>query len=178
MCNFDLMSNGCFKENPFSACGGAMQQSTKVGVGAAMCLFGFGLTLDQLRDECLIRNQSTSEYPFGVVEVGAITDVDGVKLGQVAGLTFLDGNVVIFHRAGRNWDQNTFDQYNVLLDKTPINDDVIVIAAFNENKAHMVNKLGKNKFYLPHGIHFGKDGFLYTTDVGAHTVAKWKINGN
>lgn len=23
-----------------------------------------------------------------------------------------------------------------------------------------------------------KEGFLYTTDVGSHTVAKWKINGD
>ncbi|VDM69553.1 unnamed protein product [Strongylus vulgaris] len=31
---------------------------------------------------------------------------------------------------------------------------------------------------MPHGIHADRDGFLYTTDVGSHTVAKWNINGN
>ncbi|KAK6051712.1 NHL repeat protein [Cooperia oncophora] len=64
------------------------------------------------------------------------------------------------------------------MDKTPIRDDVILIVSFNGNQTRIVKKLGKNRFYLPHGIHVGKDGFIYTTDVGSHTVAKWKIAGN
>ncbi|CAJ0594623.1 unnamed protein product, partial [Cylicocyclus nassatus] len=33
-------------------------------------------------------------------------------------------------------------------------------------------------FYMPHGIHVDRDGYLYTIDVGSHTEAKWRINGN
>ncbi|GMT00377.1 hypothetical protein PENTCL1PPCAC_22551, partial [Pristionchus entomophagus] len=29
-------------------------------------------------------------------------------------------------------------------------------------------------FYLPHGILVDTDNSIYTTDVGSHTVAKWK----
>ncbi|KHJ75114.1 NHL repeat protein, partial [Oesophagostomum dentatum] len=121
------------------------------------------------------------QIPFGVVEEAALTSVGGVKLGQVAGLAFQDDNtLVIFHRAGRVWDQNSYDQYNVLMGKNrdPINDDVILIVSVAGNETRLVNKLGKNKFYMPHGIYMDKQGFLYTTDVGSHTVAKWRINGN
>uniref|UniRef100_A0A1I7WFW6 peptidylamidoglycolate lyase n=1 Tax=Heterorhabditis bacteriophora TaxID=37862 RepID=A0A1I7WFW6_HETBA len=117
--------------------------------------------------------------PFGAFEEDALTIVENVNFGQVAGLTFdNDGNLIIFHRSGRVWDKNTFDQYNVLLNKTPIDDDVIVFIKSNNNQSHIVRKLGKNKFYVPHGIYMDSDGFLYTTDVGSHTVAKWKLNFN
>ncbi|EPB67820.1 NHL repeat protein [Ancylostoma ceylanicum] len=121
------------------------------------------------------------QIPFGIVEEGAFTSIGGVKLGQVAGLTFQENNLVIFHRAGRVWNQNTFDHYNVLMDKNPIKDDVILIVSITGNETRILKKLGRNKnyrFYLPHGIFMDKEGFLYTTDVGAHTVAKWRISGD
>ncbi|VDL72877.1 unnamed protein product [Nippostrongylus brasiliensis] len=154
MCNFYMMFYwDAAKENPFpwgAACSGQER---------AVCADFY-------------------DYPFGVIEDGAFTSVDGVKLGQVAGLSFMGDNLIIFHRGGRAWDQNTFDEYNVLRDKTPINEDVILIVDFSGKQPRILRKLGRNKFYLPHGIYMDRDGFLYTTDVGSHTVAKWRIRGN
>ncbi|XGW21085.1 hypothetical protein V3C99_004221 [Haemonchus contortus] len=176
MCNFYMMFYwDASEENPFpwGAMCGFQERADEVRAGYPK----EGTQLLPSRPD-LEHHAAQSKYPFGIIEMGAFTNIDGVKLGQVAGLTFYNGNLVIFHRAGRVWNQNTFDQYNVLLDKTPINDDVILIVSFNGNKTRLVKKLGRNKFYLPHGIYMDKDGFLYTTDVGSHTVAKWKIDGN
>ncbi|KJH46679.1 NHL repeat protein [Dictyocaulus viviparus] len=72
----------------------------------------------------------------------------------------------------------TYNQYNELVEKTPIKEDVILVVAIKGNQTRIVKKLGKNMFYLPHGIYVDKKDYLYTTDVGSHTVAKWKINGD
>lgn len=50
--------------------------------------------------------------------------------------------------------------------------------SYSGNQTKLERKLGGGQFYLPHGIYVDKDGFVYTTDVGSHTVAKWKIEGN
>ncbi|PAV70081.1 hypothetical protein WR25_21653 isoform B [Diploscapter pachys] len=120
-----------------------------------------------------------SAIPFGVVEVGAYPNLDGEKLGQLAGMSFdTEGNLIIFHRASVFWGAGTFDQYNVLLNKKKIPEDVILIVKFDGNNTKVIKKLGADTFYMPHGVYMDKEGSLYTTDVGSHTVAKWKISGN
>ncbi|PAV76567.1 hypothetical protein WR25_19203 [Diploscapter pachys] len=120
-----------------------------------------------------------SAVPFGVLEVGAYPNLDGEKLGQLAGMSFdTEGNLIVFHRASVFWGAGTFDQYNVLLNKKKIPEDVILIVKFDGNNTKVIKKLGANTFYMPHGIYMDKEGSLYTTDVGSHTVAKWKISGN
>ncbi|CAJ0593262.1 unnamed protein product [Cylicocyclus nassatus] len=127
----------------------------------------------------LERSSHATGIAFGVVEKGAFTSVGDVKLGQIASLAFQDERIfAIFHRAGRVWGEKTFDQHNVLVDQTPIKNDVILIVALEGNELHLVKKLGRGKFYLPHGIHIDNEGFLYTADAGSHTVAKWKIENN
>ncbi|VDN32914.1 unnamed protein product [Cylicostephanus goldi] len=64
-----------------------------------------------------------------------------------------------------------------MIDKTPIADHVILIVTF-DGKVRLLKKLGKNKFYMPHGFHIDKDNFFYTTDAGSHTVAKWRVEGD
>uniref|UniRef100_A0A1I8BAJ1 Peptidylglycine monooxygenase n=2 Tax=Meloidogyne hapla TaxID=6305 RepID=A0A1I8BAJ1_MELHA len=120
-------------------------------------------------------NHSTE--PFGVLERHRIEELDDVLLGQVAGLTFdQDGNLVVFHRAGRFWDQNTFNENNVFTDKTPIDDPVILIVDTEDDEnPKILAKYGKKRFYLPHGIFVDHNGFIYTTDVGSHQVIKWRI---
>ncbi|KAL6729380.1 hypothetical protein Aduo_000438 [Ancylostoma duodenale] len=176
MCNFYMMFYyDATKENPFPR--------------GAIC-YGNTERADEMRREYpkegtqllpsrpdLEHHAHQSSIPFGIVEEGAFTSIGGVKLGQVAGLTFQENNLVIFHRAGRVWNQNTFDHYNVLMDKNPIKEDVILIVSITGNETRILKKLGRNKFYLPHGIYMDKEGYLYTTDVGAHTVAKWRISG-
>ncbi|VDM56338.1 unnamed protein product [Angiostrongylus costaricensis] len=169
MCNFYMMFYwDSANENPFpwgAICNGKEYEYPKEGTEL----------LPSNPD--LEHHAHQSKVPFGVVEEGAFSSIGDVKLGQVVGLSFIHNNVIIFHRANRVWDINTFDQNNVLVDKTPIKEDVILITSIEGNRTRIVKKLGRNKFYLPHGIHVDKQGFLYTTDVGAHTVAKWKING-
>ncbi|KAJ1373758.1 hypothetical protein KIN20_036260 [Parelaphostrongylus tenuis] len=174
MCNFYMMFYwDSTKRNPFqwgAVCSGIQRQRE--------VMYEYpkeGTELLPSRPD-LEHHAHQSAIPFGVVEESALTTIGDVKLGQVVGLSFMENNIVIFHRGGRVWDQSTFDQDNVLVDKTPIKEDVILIASIEGNQTRIVKKLGKNKFYLPHGIHVDKHGFLYTTDLGSHTVAKWKIN--
>lgn len=120
-----------------------------------------------------------SKVPFGIVQEAIHENLGGVKLGQVAGLAFNnEQQLLVFQRAGRVWDASTFDNYNILLDKKPIADPVILVISYSGNQTKLERKLGGGQFYLPHGIYVDKDGFVYTTDVGSHTVAKWKIEGN
>uniref|UniRef100_A0A8R1HNP1 Peptidylglycine monooxygenase n=1 Tax=Caenorhabditis japonica TaxID=281687 RepID=A0A8R1HNP1_CAEJA len=119
-----------------------------------------------------------SKTPFGIVTEAIHENLGDVKLGQVAGLAFDNNNhLLVFHRAHRVWDQNTFDNYNILLDKSPIKEPVILVISYHGNQTKVEQKLGGGKFYLPHGIYVDKDGFIYTTDVGSHTVAKWRLDG-
>lgn len=66
----------------------------------------------------------------------------------------------------------------MLLNKKKIPEDVILIVKFDGDTTKVIKKLGADTFYMPHGIYMDKEGSLYTTDVGSHTVAKWKISGN
>ncbi|GMR53354.1 hypothetical protein PMAYCL1PPCAC_23549 [Pristionchus mayeri] len=120
-----------------------------------------------------------STVPFGVIEEAKFSSIGNVPLGQVSGLSFDPShNLVIFHRGKRAWNQNTFNGANELNDKTPIDDDVILISKMEGKNASLVARTGKGLFYLPHGIFVDSDNSIYTTDVGSHTVAKWKLNAD
>ncbi|KAK6727683.1 hypothetical protein RB195_005396 [Necator americanus] len=176
MCNFYMMFYyDSTKENPFpwsAVCGGRDRAKEMVREYPVE-----GTQLLPSRPD-LEHHAHQSKIPFGIVEEGSFTSIGDIRLGQVAGISFQGDNVIIFHRAGRVWDQSTFDQYHVLMNKEPINEDVILIVSITGNETRIVKKLGKNKFYLPHGIYMDNEGYLYTTDVGSHTVAKWKLSGN
>uniref|UniRef100_A0A914L920 Peptidylglycine monooxygenase n=1 Tax=Meloidogyne incognita TaxID=6306 RepID=A0A914L920_MELIC len=126
----------------------------------------------------LTHQANHSAEPFGVLERHKIEELADIQLGQIAGLTFdQNGNLVVFHRAGRFWNQNTFNENNVFTDKTPINDPVILIIDVEDNeKPKLLAKYGEKRFYLPHGIFVDHNAFIYTTDVGSHQVIKWRIN--
>ncbi|CAI4227633.1 unnamed protein product [Auanema sp. JU1783] len=173
MCNFYMMfywdSN---KENPFpkgAVCGGEQ------GAFLDYPKEGFETLPPHPEWEHHAHQSST---PFGIIEEFALGKIGDVKIGQVAGLAFQsNGNLIVFHRADRVWNANTFDNYNILLDKTPIRDNVILVLDVSGREPKIVHALGKDKFYLPHGIYCDDDGYVYTTDVGSHTVAKWKFTG-
>uniref|UniRef100_A0A915P101 Peptidylglycine monooxygenase n=1 Tax=Meloidogyne floridensis TaxID=298350 RepID=A0A915P101_9BILA len=133
----------------------------------------------------LTHQANHSAEPFGVLERHKIEELADIQLGQIAGLTFdQNGNLVVFHRAGRFWNQKsvlvsliTFNENNVFTDKTPINDPVILIIDVEDNeKPKLLAKYGEKRFYLPHGIFVDHNAFIYTTDVGSHQVIKWRIN--
>lgn len=55
---------------------------------------------------------------------------DSVHFGQTSGIDFdLLGNVVVFHRADRVWDYDTFDNYNNYLKQSlgPIKTDTVYV---------------------------------------------------
>lgn len=68
---------------------------------------------------------------------------------------------------------STFDGNNQLRDRTPIARPAILVAHQQgpQKKLQLVAKLGRNTFYLPHGI-FVTPGAkaVFTTDVGSHQV--------
>ncbi|VDK75978.1 unnamed protein product [Litomosoides sigmodontis] len=85
---------------------------------------------------------------FGVIERTVTTSVGGVKLGQVAALSFDSfGNLIIFHRGSRVWDSMSFDVENNLRDKGPIAEDVILVTYANESNSMLSlrYKYGRDK---------------------------------
>ena len=56
----------------------------------------------------LTHQANHSAEPFGVLERHKIEELADIQLGQIAGLTFdQNGNLVVFHRAGRFWNQKS-----------------------------------------------------------------------
>ncbi|KAK0429082.1 hypothetical protein QR680_011179 [Steinernema hermaphroditum] len=117
-----------------------------------------------------------SAKPFGVVEKMRVSQIGQHKLGQVSGLSFdKNGNVVVFHRADKVWNQFTFDQNGVLSDKNPIARPTILVAKPDEKSLTMVAEYGSSMFYMPHGIFVDGSDNYYITDVGSHQVKKLKV---
>uniref|UniRef100_A0A0R3RRY3 Peptidylglycine monooxygenase n=1 Tax=Elaeophora elaphi TaxID=1147741 RepID=A0A0R3RRY3_9BILA len=116
---------------------------------------------------------------FGVIEGMITTSVDGIKLGQVAALSFDSfGNLIILHRGSRVWDSMSFDLRNNFREKRPIMEDVILVTYSNEPNGTLSlrDKYGHAKFYMPHGLTVDQQNDYYTTDVGSHQVIKWSLS--
>lgn len=157
MCNFYMMFYwDAQKEDPFPY-GAICAQKDKPEMVASYPAEGLSLLpshpeLEHHAHQSAVRERFTGgrrenlQKPFGIMESAGVTKIGDVTLGQVSGLSFdLDGNLIVFHRASRVWDAKTFDQYNILLDKTPINEDTILFVKFNGNQSEIVKKMGKNK---------------------------------
>ncbi|VDN18019.1 unnamed protein product [Gongylonema pulchrum] len=117
-----------------------------------------------------------SGKPFGVTEGSVTTSIGGIKLGQVSALSFDSfGNLVVFHRADRLWDDSSFDAENILHEQTAIADDVILVTQTNgpNRTMSLLSKHGSGKFFMPHGLTIDQQNDYYTTDVGSHQVIKF-----
>ncbi|CAI2320300.1 unnamed protein product [Caenorhabditis sp. 36 PRJEB53466] len=173
MCNFYMMFHYDAKlENPYPQ--GAICAQNSPNLMKDYPHDGFELLPPRPELE---HHAHQSKVPFGIIAEAIHEVIGGIKLGQVAGLAFDNhGNLLVFHRAARVWDASTFDNYNILLDKTPIKEPTILVVSFRGNESRLERRLGAGQFYLPHGIYVDVDGFVYTTDVGSHTVAKWTID--
>ncbi|XP_073812243.1 peptidyl-alpha-hydroxyglycine-alpha-amidating lyase 1 [Musca autumnalis] len=102
-----------------------------------------------------------------------------VKLGSVTAVSFdKDGNVVMFHRCDRIWDQNTFSLGNVFRqrNKGPIRDSTVL--ALDRNTGSLVYDWGKNLFYMPHGLTIDHEDNVWVTDVALHQVFKFGPRGS
>ncbi|PAV84681.1 hypothetical protein WR25_02239 isoform B [Diploscapter pachys] len=120
-----------------------------------------------------------NKEPFGVSQEAFYSEIDGFKLGQVVGLAFCpNGHLLIFRRPANAMGPSAFDSNNVLTNKTTISEAVILEINFNAHTPKITKRLGENKFYLPHGIYMDSEGYIYTTDIGSHTIAKWSVYGN
>ncbi|XP_064358004.1 peptidyl-glycine alpha-amidating monooxygenase-like isoform X3 [Dromaius novaehollandiae] len=96
-----------------------------------------------------------------------------LKLGQVSGLAVdPENNLVIFHRGDHVWDENSFDNKFVYQQRGvgPIEQNTILV--LNPSNAQLLHSMGKNLFYLPHGLSIDKNGNYWVTDVALHQVFK------
>ncbi|XP_010005512.1 PREDICTED: peptidyl-glycine alpha-amidating monooxygenase isoform X4 [Chaetura pelagica] len=96
-----------------------------------------------------------------------------LKLGQVSGLALdSENNLVIFHRGDHVWDENSFDSKFVYQQRGlgPIEQNTILV--LNPSNAKLLHSMGKNLFYLPHGLSIDKNGNYWVTDVALHQVLK------
>ncbi|XP_037819701.1 peptidyl-alpha-hydroxyglycine alpha-amidating lyase 1 [Lucilia sericata] len=102
-----------------------------------------------------------------------------VKLGSVTAVSFdKAGNVVIFHRCDRVWEQDTFSRNNVFTkrNKGAIRDSTVL--ALDRETGKLVYDWGKNLFYMPHGLTIDHEDNVWITDVALHQVFKFGPRGS
>jgi len=103
------------------------------------------------------------------------TEEISFDLGQVGGLDVCEGgDVHVFHRGPRKWEYDTFDENNNYLKKEdgPLDESIEILQKSN---GLCKKRLGKDKFYLPHGIALDGEGHYWLTDVATHQVYKLEI---
>ncbi|MGY3213878.1 peptidyl-alpha-hydroxyglycine alpha-amidating lyase family protein [Mucilaginibacter sp. HD30] len=92
------------------------------------------------------------------------------QLGEPSGLAIDSAdNLVVFHRAGRQWP---------LLGPMP--DTVIknnTITVFSNKTGELLRSWGGNMFVMPHGLCIDRKGNYWLTDVGLHQVFKYSPAG-
>jgi len=99
-------------------------------------------------------------------------------LGQIGGLAVCpEGNVHVFHRGSRVWNYNTFDgDDNYMLKDEGALPEAIEILSRSDGKC--LERLGKDKFYLPHGLTLDNNKHYWLTDVATHEVHKYDIESD
>ncbi|KAK2582671.1 hypothetical protein KPH14_004948 [Odynerus spinipes] len=95
-----------------------------------------------------------------------------LKLGQVSGVSLHpNGNIAVFHRGSRTWDQDTFNNENRFdPNKGPIKQNTILLL---DKTGKKLLQWGRNMFYLPHGLTIDFNGNYWITDVALHQVLKF-----
>lgn len=93
-----------------------------------------------------------------------------LKLGNPTGIGIdTNQNIVVFHRAGREWP---------LLGSMPgklIGDKTILI--INKENGKLINAWGNNLFIMPHGLKVDRQNNIWVTDVGLQQVFKFSSDG-
>lgn len=115
------------------------------------------------KDEVVLRPQEVKDWPQQSLNVGQITAVSINSLGQP----------VIFHRADRVWDENTFNESNAYqnFDKGPIVEDTILV--LDPGSGSVLHSWGAYIFYMPHGLTLDHHDNVWVTDVAKHQVYKY-----
>uniref|UniRef100_A0A0K0FFE0 Peptidylglycine monooxygenase n=1 Tax=Strongyloides venezuelensis TaxID=75913 RepID=A0A0K0FFE0_STRVS len=177
MCNFYMMYyRDINEEDPFPLGSGCSRQDRYDEVLSEYPKDGMDLLPTNPQLEAIA---APNKVKFGVIEKAKVSFIDGRQLGQISGLAFTNqNNLVVFHRGSRVWDEYTFNYDNTLIDKTPIPESTIYVFSTLTNDFKVLRALGKNMFYMPHGIFIDESNYFYVTDVGSHQVHKMKIENN
>lgn len=94
----------------------------------------------------------------------------GVSLGNPTGVGIdTNQNIILFHRAGRDWPWVGAMPAEKISDKT--------ILVLNRITGKVINSWGNDLFIMPHGLAVDKDNHIWVTDVGLHQVFKFSYEG-
>uniref|UniRef100_A0A1B0GBQ4 peptidylamidoglycolate lyase n=1 Tax=Glossina morsitans morsitans TaxID=37546 RepID=A0A1B0GBQ4_GLOMM len=100
------------------------------------------------------------------------------RFGQVTAVSIDPyGNPVIFHRADRFWDSNTFNETNNIfyyIENGPIKEATIY--TLDAKTGNILSGWGENMFYLPHGLTIDTHGNYWITDVAMHQAFKLRAS--
>ncbi|XP_060607191.1 peptidyl-glycine alpha-amidating monooxygenase-like isoform X2 [Ruditapes philippinarum] len=117
-----------------------------------------------------LQNTDKSEVKLNKdLDLQFISEVNGVKIGQVGGLAVnRDGDLYIFHRGSNIWSSLSFTPMNRYTQQNmPVDVDPVVIL---DKAGSLIRHFGKNRFYLPHGLSLDSDENIWLTDVAMHQV--------
>jgi peptidylamidoglycolate lyase len=94
----------------------------------------------------------------------------GFKPGNPTGIGIdTSGNIVIFHRAGREWPLTGSMPENTIQQKT--------ILILDKETGSMIDSWGSDVFIMPHGLTVDRENNIWVTDVGLHQVFKFSHHG-
>jgi len=93
-----------------------------------------------------------------------------LKLGNPTGISIdTNQNIVVFHRADREWE------FLSSMPDKPIKNKTILI--INKDNGKLINSWGDNLFIMPHGLKVDSENNIWVTDVGLHQVFKFSYDG-
>lgn len=93
-----------------------------------------------------------------------------LKLGNPAGISIdTNQNIVVFHRANREWPL-----FGTMPNR-PINNKTILI--IDKNNGRLISSWGDNLFIMPHGLKVDHKNNIWITDVGLNQVLKFSHDG-
>lgn len=132
-------------------------------------------------DEVALQNQRSYDnvpIPAASVPVPVLVEnwpTDQHSFGQVTAVSVdPEGNPVIFHRADRYWDVNTFNESNIyyLIEYGPIKEKTIYV--LDPKTGAIKSGWGSDMFYMPHGMTIDAHGNYWITDVAMHQAFKFR----
>jgi len=99
------------------------------------------------------------------------------NIGQASGVAVNNkSELVIFHRAGRVWDQNSFDKNTNVFNRNLESISNATLTVVDPSTGKLLGEHGRGLFYMPHGLTVDSAGNYWVTDVGRHQVFKLDSN--
>ncbi len=92
------------------------------------------------------------------------------KLGNPTGIGIdTNQNIVVFHRADREWSL-----FGSMPDKPIISKTILII---DKDNGKLIESWGGNLFIMPHGLTVDNENNIWVTDVGLHQIFKFSHDG-